>query len=126
MVDKNGQPIEDRIYNLQDMDRGLVLEARTRLVAQKITDFLVATDPFQKTIVFCDDIDHAERMRQALVNLNPDSVRENRTYAMRLNGAEAAGTAALDHFLNPEDLYPVIDSIGSASRRKSECHYVWI
>src|SRR3546814_19769597 len=89
MVDKNGQPIEDRIYNLQDMDRGLVLEARTRLVAQKITDFLVATDPFQKTIVFCDDIDHAERMRQALVNLNPDRVRENRKYVMRITGDEA-------------------------------------
>lgn len=108
MVDKNGQPIEDRIYNLQDMDRGLVLEARTRLVAQKITDFLVATDPFQKTIVFCDDIDHAERMRQALVNLNPERVRENRKYVMRITGDEAEGKAELDNFINPEERYPVI------------------
>src|SRR3546814_9388826 len=76
MVDKNGQPIEDRIYDLQDMDRGLVLEARTRLVAQKITDFLVAIDPFQKTIVFCDDIDHAERLRQALVNRSEEHTYE--------------------------------------------------
>lgn len=108
MLDKNGQPIEDRIYNQRDMDRSLVLEARTQLVAQKITEFLVASDPFQKTIVFCDDIDHAERMRQALVNLNPDRVRENRKYVMRITGDEAEGKAELDNFINPEERYPVI------------------
>ena len=108
MLDKHGQPIEDRIYNQRDMDRGLVLEARTQLVAQKITDFLVASDPFQKTIVFCDDIDHAERMRQALVNLNPDRIRENRKYVMRITGDEAEGKAELDNFINPEERYPVI------------------
>ena len=63
-TDKHGQLIEDRIYNLNDMDRTLVLEKRTELVARKITEFLAATDPYAKTIVFCDDIDHAERMRQ--------------------------------------------------------------
>ncbi len=108
MLDKNGQPIEDRIYNQRDMDRSLVLEARTQLVAQKITQFMVASDPFQKTIVFCDDIDHAERMRQALVNLNPDRVRENRKYVMRITGDEAEGKAELDNFINPEERYPVI------------------
>ncbi|MCJ0824870.1 DEAD/DEAH box helicase family protein [Luteimonas sp. 50] len=108
MVDKSGQLIEDRIYNQRDMDRGLVLEARTQLVAQKITEFLVASDPFQKTIVFCDDIDHAERMRQALVNLNPERVRENRKYVMRITGDEAEGKAELDNFINPEERYPVI------------------
>ena len=108
MVDRDGQLIEDRIYNQRDMDRGLVLAARTQQVAQKITDFLVASDPFQKTIVFCDDIDHAERMRQALVNLNPDRVRENRKYVMRITGDEAEGKAELDNFINPEERYPVI------------------
>jgi type I restriction enzyme R subunit len=66
-VDKRGQVIEDRIYNQSDMDRTLVLEKRTELVAKKITEFLEATDPYAKTIVFCDDIDHAERMRQASI-----------------------------------------------------------
>jgi type I restriction enzyme R subunit len=108
MCDKHGQPIEDRIYNLKDMDRQLVLEARTQLVAEKITAFLKATDPFQKTIVFCDDIDHAERMRQALVNLNPERVRENRKYVMRITGDEQEGKAELDNFINPEERYPVI------------------
>src|SRR5690606_32853263 len=65
-------------------------------------------DPFQKTIVFCDDIDHAERMRQALVNLNPDRVRENRKYVMRITGDDAEGKAELDNFINPEERYPVI------------------
>ena len=107
-VDKRGQVIEDRIYNQKDMDRTLVLEKRTELVAMKITEFLTATDPFAKTIVFCDDIDHAERMRQALVNLNPERVKENRKYVMRITGDEQEGKAELDNFINPEERYPVI------------------
>lgn len=107
-VDKHGQVIEDRVYNQSDMDRHLVLEKRTELVAQKITEFLTATDPYAKTIVFCDDIDHAERMRQALVNLNPARVKENRKYVMRITGDEMEGKAELDNFINPEERYPVI------------------
>ncbi len=107
-VDKHGQLIEDRIYNQSDMDRTLVLEKRTELVAKKITEFLSATDPFAKTIVFCDDIDHAERMRQALVNLNPERIKENRKYVMRITGDEQEGKAELDNFINPEERYPVI------------------
>lgn len=108
MLDKYGQPIEDRIYNLSDMDRHLVIEARTRKVAEKVTEFLKATDPYQKTIIFCDDIDHAERMRQALVNLNPERVAENRKYVMRITGDDKEGKAELDNFINPESRYPVI------------------
>ncbi len=107
-TDKHGELIEDRIYNQRDMDRTLVLEKRTELVAQKITEFLTATDPYAKTIVFCDDIDHAERMRKALVNLNPDRVKENRKYIMRITGDEQEGKAELDNFINPEERYPVI------------------
>lgn len=107
-TDKTGQLIEDRVYNQIDMDRTLVLEKRTELVAKKITEFLVATDPYAKTIVFCDDIDHAERMRQALVNLNPERVKENRKYVMRITGDETEGKAELDNFINPEERYPVI------------------
>lgn len=107
-VDKKGQTIEDRIYNQSDMDRTLVLEKRTELVAKKITEYLTATDPYAKTIVFCDDIDHAERMRQALVNANPSRVKENRKYVMRITGDEQEGKAELDNFINPEERYPVI------------------
>ena len=107
-VDKKGQTIEDRIYNQSDMDRTLVLEKRTELVAKKISEYLTATDPYAKTIVFCDDIDHAERMRQALVNANPARVKENRKYVMRITGDEMEGKAELDNFINPEERYPVI------------------
>lgn len=107
-LDRKGQLIEDRIYNQRDMDRSLVLDKRTELVAKKITDFLDSTDPYAKTIVFCDDIDHAERMRQALVNANPKRIAENRKYVMRITGDEIEGKAELDNFINPEERYPVI------------------
>ena len=107
-TDKNGQVIEDRIYNQKDFDRTLILEKRTELVARKITEYLKAIDPFAKTIVFCEDIDHAERMRQALVNLNPERVAENRKYVMRITGDEQEGKAELDNFIDPESRYPVI------------------
>jgi len=108
MRDKHGELIEDRIYDLKDMDRQLVIEARTWTVAAKVTEFLEATDPYQKTIIFCDDIDHAERMRQALVNLNPKRIAENRKYVMRITGDDQEGKAELDNFINPELRYPVI------------------
>lgn len=106
--DLHGYEITDRIYNLKDMDKGLVLKKRTELVAKKITEFLVNTDPYAKTIVFCDDIDHAERMRQALVNLNPERIKENRKFVMRITGDDKEGKAELDNFINPEERYPVI------------------
>ncbi|HBV20252.1 MAG TPA: restriction endonuclease, partial [Nitrosomonas sp.] len=106
--DKYGNLIEDRIYNQADIDRNIVFDERTHLVAWKITQFLQQTGEFQKTIVFCDDIDHAERMRQALVNLNPERIKENRKYVMRITGDEAEGKAELDNFINPEERYPVI------------------
>jgi len=107
-TDKHGELIDDRIYNQKDFDRNLVLEKRTEVVAAKVTGFLENSDPFQKTIVFCEDIDHAERMRQALVNLNPKRIQENRKYVMRITGDEKEGKAELDNFINPEQRYPVI------------------
>jgi type I restriction enzyme R subunit len=106
--DKHGQLIEDRIFNQRDMDRTLVLEKRTELVAQRITKFLKATDRFAKTIVFCEDIDHAERMRQALVNENADLIAQNEKYVMRITGDSPEGKAELDNFILPEQRYPVL------------------
>lgn len=108
MVDKYGHEIEDRIYNQRDFDRSLVLEQRTHLVAKKISDFLKATNRFDKTIVFCDNIDHAERMRQALVNENADLVAQNSKYVMRITGDNEEGKQELDNFIFPESKYPVI------------------
>lgn len=107
-TDKYGNLIEDRIYNQKDFDRNIIFDERTQLVAWKITQYLQQTGEYQKTIVFCQDIDHAERMRQALVNLNPERIKENRKYVMRITGDEAEGKAELDNFIDPESRYPVI------------------
>jgi len=107
-LDKHGNEIEDRIYNQRDFDRTLVLEKRTELVAKKVTEFLKATDRFSKTIIFCEDIDHAERMRQALVNENADLASQNRKYVMRITGDNPEGKAELDQFIHPEERYPVL------------------
>ncbi|MBK9240531.1 MAG: DEAD/DEAH box helicase family protein [Acidobacteria bacterium] len=107
-VDKYGHEIEDREYNDTDYDRNLILERRTAVVASKITEFLKATDRFAKTIVFCENVDHAERMRQALVNANPDLAAANSKYVMRITGDNDEGKAQLDNFIDPESVYPVI------------------
>ena len=107
-LDKYGKEIEDRIYNQIDYDRHLVLEPRTRLVAKKISDYLKETDRMSKTIVFCEDIDHAERMRQALINENADMVARNYKYVMRITGDNEQGKAELDNFILPWEPYPVI------------------
>ncbi|HCM62120.1 MAG TPA: DEAD/DEAH box helicase [Morganella sp. (in: Bacteria)] len=107
-VDKQGQPIDDRIYNQKDFDRTMVIDERTQLVAQTITDYLRRTNPMDKTIVFCNDVDHAERMRRALVNLNPEQVRKNEKYVMKITGDDDIGKAQLDNFINPKKPYPVI------------------
>ena len=107
-ADKFGHAIEDREYNDSDYDRALMLGQRTTLVAAKITEFLKATDRFAKTIVFCQNIDHAERMRQALVNANPDLAAANSKYVMRITGDNDEGKAQLDNFIDPESTFPVI------------------
>lgn len=107
-LDKYGQEIENRIYNLKDYDRNLVIDNRTKLVAERISAYLKATDRFSKTIVFCEDIDHADRMRHALINENPDLVLENNKYVIKITGDDNIGKAELDNFIDPEEKYPVI------------------
>ena len=107
-TDKHGELIEDRIYNQKDFDRTLVIDERTELVAQTITSYLERTDPMAKTIVFCNDIDHAERMRRALINCNPEQVKKNEKYVMKITGDDELGKAQLDNFINPKKAYPVI------------------
>lgn len=107
-VDKYGYEIEDREYNAKDYDRNLVIDDRTRVVASKITEFLKKTDRFSKTIVFCVDIEHAERMRQALINENKDLYVENDRYIMRITGDNDVGKAQLENFIDEESTYPVI------------------
>ena len=107
-VDDLGREVPEREYNQVDMDTVLILNQRTRLVARRVLQYLNATDPFAKTIVFCEDIDHAERMRAALVNEAGQRAIEHPKYVVRITGDSAYGKAELDNFIDPESRFPVI------------------
>ena len=108
-VDRVGEKVEDRVYNVIDFDRTLVIDERTTLVAQKVTAFLKESgDRFQKAIIFCVDQEHAARMRQALINENADLVDRNSRYVMRITGGDPVGQAELGNFIDPESKYPVL------------------
>lgn len=108
-LDRDGEEVEDRIYNARDFDRTVVLDDRTKLVAKKVTEFLRESgDPMAKTIVFCIDQEHAARMRQSLINENADLVAKNARYVMRITGNDKEGIDQLGNFIDPEASYPVI------------------
>lgn len=107
-TDINGNLIEDREYNTNDYDRNFVIDERTKFVASRITEYLKKHDRFDKTIIFCVDIEHAERMRLALINENADLASANPKYVMKITGDDEAGKRELDNFINPEETYPVI------------------
>ncbi|MCD6396573.1 MAG: DEAD/DEAH box helicase family protein, partial [Spirochaetaceae bacterium] len=107
-LDKEGNPVEDRMYNRTDFDRNIVVNERRSLVAAKITEFLKGYDRFAKTIVFCVDIEHAEGMRGEIINLNSDLYSKNNKYIMQITGDNKEGKDELDNFINPMEPYPVI------------------
>jgi type I restriction enzyme R subunit len=107
-IDDLGRELPEREYNQADMDRILVLNQRTRLVARRVMQYLNATDPYAKTIIFCEDIDHAERMRAAIVNEAGKLAIEHPKYVMRITGESMEGKAELDNFIDPESRFPVI------------------
>lgn len=106
--DKQGQDVEDRLYNPKDFDNNLVIDERTEAVARKVTEFLKKTNRFDKTIIFCVDIDHAQRMRTAIANFNKDLMAENSKFVMQITGDNDEGKRELDNFIDPEQKYPVI------------------
>jgi type I restriction enzyme, R subunit len=107
-TDKDGNLVDDRIYNRKDFDRNLVIDERTETVAKKLTEFLKGYDRFAKTIIFCVDIDHAERMRSSVSCQNADLVAENYKYVMQITGDNDEGKRELYNFSSPEERYPVI------------------
>jgi len=107
-LDDNGRLIEDRLYTSSDFDRNLVIRERTQEVAKRITEYLKSFDRYAKTIVFCVNTDHAARLRQELINCNPDIAVDNHRYVMRITGNDPDGKLELDNFTNVEETYPVI------------------
>ncbi len=107
-TDKHGLLVDDRIYNRKDFDKNLVIDERTEIVARKVTEFLKKTNRFDKTIIFCVDIEHAQRMRAAIANENSDLMAKNSKFVMQITGDNDEGKMELDNFINPEERYPVI------------------
>ncbi|MBQ1344879.1 MAG: DEAD/DEAH box helicase family protein, partial [Kiritimatiellae bacterium] len=120
-LDKYGKLIEDRIYTNSDFDYNIVIEDRTYQVAKEITEYLKSTDRMQKTIVFCANEDHAERMRIALNNLNADMVKENPDYVVRITGSDTYGKSKLDYFISVSAQYPVIATTSKLLSTGSDC-----
>ena len=106
--DDKGYEIIDREYNIKDFDRTLVLDQRTKAVAAKVTEYLKKIGRMSKTIVFCIDVEHAERMRQALINENKDLYKKDNRYIMRITGDNKEGKEQLENFIDEESDYPVI------------------
>lgn len=120
-MDKYGNEIEDRIYTNSDFDYNIVLEDRTMEVAEEITNYLKSTGRMQKTIVFCANEDHAERMRIALTNLNADMVQKNPDYVVRITGSDAYGKSKLDYFISVSSEYPVIATTSKLLSTGADC-----
>ena len=122
--DINGQLIEDRIYNNTDYDYNIIVEDRIREVAHEITNYLKQTGRMQKTIVFCADEDHAERMRIALVNENSDMCKKNPDYVVRITGSDDYGKGKLDYFISVSSPYPVIATTSKLLSTGVDCKMV--
>ena len=119
-----GNLIEDRIYNNTDYDYNIILEDRIREVAHEITSYLMCTDPMAKTIVFCADEDHADRMRTALVNENSDMCKKNPDYVVRITGSDPYGQSKLDYFISVASKYPVIATTSKLLSTGVDCKMV--
>lgn len=116
-----GNEIEDRIYTNSDYDYNIIIEDRIQQVAAEITRYLKSTDRMAKTIVFCATEDAAERMRQALVNLNSDMVKKNPDYVVRITGSDDYGKKRLDYFISVSAPYPVIATTSKLLSTGADC-----
>ena len=123
-LDIFGNIIEDRIYNNKDYDYNIVIEDRIREVAHEITEYLKKTDRMAKTIVFCADEDHADRMRTALVNENSDLCKKNPDYVVRITGSDPYGQSKLDYFISVSSKYPVIATTSKLLSTGVDCKMV--
>ncbi len=116
-----GNVIEDRIYTNSDYDYNIIIEDRVQQVAAEITRYLKSTDRMSKTIVFCATEDAAERMRQALVNLNSDMVKENSDYVLRITGSDDYGKSKLKYFISTSKEGPVIATTSKLLSTGADC-----
>ena len=121
-TDVNGNIIDtDETYYQADFDKKIIIDERTQVVAKRVTELLKNTNRYNKTIVFCIDIEHAERMRQALVNENSDMMLENPNYIMRITGDNQEGKDQLENFIDVEEKYPTIVTTSKLLTTGADC-----
>ena len=121
-TDVNGNIIDtEETYYQADFDKKIIIDERTQVVAKRVTEFLKNTNRYNKTIVFCIDIEHAERMRQALVNENSDMMLENPNYIMRITGDNQEGKDQLENFIDVEEKYPTIVTTSKLLTTGADC-----
>ena len=121
MTDLNGNLIPDVLFNQSDFEKNLVIEERTKLIAKRITQWLKENGRYSKTIVFCVDIEHAERMRRALINENQDIVKDHPNYVMKITGDDDAGKKSLDYFIDPNENFPAIATTSELMTTGVDC-----
>lgn len=124
MLDENGEEIEDREYNLKDYDRNIILKDRTAKVAKRITEWLKENGRMSKVIVFCVGVNHADRMRQELGNLNADLKAQDDRYVMRITGDDNEGKKQLEYFIDEDSKYPVIATTSKLMTTGVDCKTV--
>ena len=107
MKDIHGEPLENRVYEQKDFDRTLVIPDRTRSVARRVSDYFREAGRTSKTIIFCEDIPHAERMKTALINENSDFILEHPNYIAQITSGSPE-LEFLDDFTDPHESMPVI------------------
>lgn len=123
-TDIYGNEIEDRIYNNSDYDYNIIIEDRIHEVAHRISAYLKATDRMARTIVFCANEDHAERMRMALVNENKDLCKTHPDYIVRITGSDEYGQSKLSYFISASAKYPVIATTSKLLSTGVDCKMV--
>jgi type I restriction enzyme R subunit len=109
-ADQYGREIPEKLYGPREYERVLAILDRTEEAARYLTDYLKRTNRLGKTIVFCENSDHAFRMTRALLDANQDIVRGHGwSYACRITARDGdAGRERLDEFRSVETEVPTI------------------
>ncbi|QBP18180.1 EcoAI/FtnUII family type I restriction enzme subunit R [Acetilactobacillus jinshanensis] len=107
--DVNGYPIKLQQYNTKDFDRTIIIPQRDMAVAKFVTDYLKKNGRNEKVIIFCMDINHARRMRYALIHFNQDLQHKyNDDYVAQITSGVDDAQAQLSRFEAPNSQYPVL------------------
>jgi len=103
--DLDGKLLENRKYGPKDFDRILIVDERRKAVADHLIKFLEKHGKYNKTILFCQNSEHALAMTKLLRNYSG----EDHNYAVRIVSKEGeVGVEHLSNFQEANKDFPVI------------------